>query len=347
MRTGTTAGRSADASGRCRWRPGITAAAPPARARRRPVVPSARAAAHQHVGAGAGIGADQVPENVVVADVVAELPEEHLVFVTQCRDVEVVEARACEHLVPGLPECAVLGHVVRADNRLEKPFECGDRRPIVGFAAGKQEAVPGSLLHVVRHDEQRLSRGGFVAVHAFDDVEAEVDRSDVGVPAVALHADHLVLLDEPLAAGSVGRGQLLRHCVDPVGDDPGDPVHRVIATARLGLHVSQRVVHVPDQGPLVRRRADRLAIHEVVEADVEELGKGGELLETWARPPVRVLGEGRGRDVHGTENFFPVSSVAPLDQAAQHLLELHRALAHFTHRPICPFMGDWGLSLAM
>jgi hypothetical protein len=96
------------------------------------------------------------------------------------------------------------------------------------------------------------------------------------------------------------------------------------------------VVNIPVERPVVDQAAGGRAVNQVVEADVEEVGQSKQLAE--ARPGLLtdLLGERRGADIQGTQDFFSVAAIsAPFNQALEHLPELDFPAAPFTIRGWC------------
>jgi hypothetical protein len=246
----------------------------------------------------------------------------------QCRflgfqpdDVEPIKEQACQDRHGGKPERTILPHTVTPDLVSQKQPECVDG--IVQWPVLRQdEPVAGTIIKIGRHDRKKAP--GSKAARRLDNIKFEIQAHQIALVAVSLQPQQLIVLHEAFACrGRRGR-QFPRDVVDPVRQHPSYARDNGVMPAAPGLDIRQCVIEVAVERTVVgATAAGGLAVDEVVQAYVEEVGDGEQPGEAGPVLLADVLCESSAADAQPTRDSFSVPAISAMfDQALEHSAEL-------------------------
>lgn len=235
--------------------------------------------------------------------------------------VKPIKEQACQERHGGKPERAILPDPVTSDLVGQEQSEGVDG--IVQWLVLRQdEPVASTTIKVGRYDRKKAP--GSKAARRLDNIEFEIQTHQIALVAVSLQPQQLIVLHEAFTCrGRRGR-QFCRDVVDPVRQHPSYARDDSVMPAAPGLDIRQCVIEVAVERTVVgATAAGGLAVDEVVQAHVEEVGDGEQPGEAGPVLLADVLCESGSADAQPTRDSFSVPAIpAMFDQALEHSAEL-------------------------
>jgi hypothetical protein len=242
-------------------------------------------------------------------------------FGFQLDGVEPVKEQACQDRRGGQPERAILPDPVTPDLVGQEHAEGVDG--IVQWPVLRQdEPVAGTIVKIGRYDGKKAP--GSKATRRLDNVEFEIHAHQIALVAVSLQAQQLIVLHEAFTCrGRRGR-QFCRDVVDPVRQHPSYARDDGVVPTAPGLDIRQCVIEVAVERTVVGATAPGgLAIDEVVQANVKEVGDGEQPGEAGPVLLTDILRERGTADAQPARDSFSVAAISAMfDQALEHSAEL-------------------------
>jgi hypothetical protein len=229
-------------------------------------------------------------------------------FGFQLDGVEPIKEQACQDRRGGQPERAILPDPVTPDLVGQEQAEGVD--DIVQWPVLRQdEPVAGAIVKIGRYDGKKAP--GSKATRRLDNIEFEIQAHQIALVAVSLQAQQLIVLHEAFTGrGRRGR-QFCRDVVDPVRQHPSYARDDGVMPAAPGLDIRQCVIEVAVERTVVGATAPGgLAIDEVVQADVKEVGDGEQPGEAGPVLLTDILRESGTADAQPARDSFSVPAIS-------------------------------------
>ena len=242
-------------------------------------------------------------------------------FGLQLNGVEPIKEQARQDRYRGKPERAVLPDSVASDLIGQKQTEGVDS--IVQWPVLRQdEPVASTIVKIGCYNGEKASRSK--TARRLDNIKFEIQAHQIALVAVTLQAQQFIVLHEAFACRGRCGGQFFRDVVDPVRQHPSYTRDDGVMPASPGLDIRQCVIEVAVERTIVGATAPGgLAIDEVVQAHVEEVGDGEQPGEAGPVLLADVLCESGAADAQPTRDSFSVPAItAMFYQALEHWAEL-------------------------